>query len=268
MNTAISPLLSIVIPTKDRPETLLVLVKHLLSWSIGADDYEIVVEDNSGNNDIFLSEIGQQLQDQRLRYNHSNDRRSAVANCDAAISRASGQVITFIGDDDGIVPSALIAAKWMVKEGVQALVVQASGYTWPDMQHAHAINYKLNGQYIEGPMAADLIRIDVKQELVKTMKCGAQSIQLMPRVYHSLVQKKTLMELRNLAGTFFPGPIPDMSNAVGLCSFANNVYHTSIPIIVSGQSRKSMSGRNSTRDHQGKLEDEPSLSADTESDVG
>jgi cellulose synthase/poly-beta-1,6-N-acetylglucosamine synthase-like glycosyltransferase len=59
-------LLSIVVPTKNRPETLSVLIETVLSWDVS--DIELVVEDNSDCNRELLERIGVWVDDDRLRY--------------------------------------------------------------------------------------------------------------------------------------------------------------------------------------------------------
>ena len=84
-----------------------------------------------------------------------------------------------------------------------------------------------------------------------------------PRLYQGIVSKESLDKLYAQAKTYFPGPVPDMSNSIGLIPHLRSSCYTDVPFIVSGQSKKSMSGKNSVRAHQGDLRREPSLPAST-----
>ncbi len=254
------PLLSIVVPTKDRYETLAVLVDKVMSWP--EQRFELVIQDNSSDNGPFQSRLARYGEDSRLRYLFQPEPVSAIANCDAAVARAQGQFISFIGDDDGILMQAVAAALWMERQGLEALICNVASYTWPDMAHSVAVNRILNGRLIFGAYAASVSKPNAQRELERVFRHGARHMFDMPRLYHSLVSKDALDRLRAATGSCFPGPVPDMANAVALCSIVTRYAYVDMPLVISGQSRKSMSGKNSVRAHQGEIEKEPSLPAD------
>lgn len=141
-----APILSIVVPTRNRHRTLRVVVDYLLSWD--SADFELVVEDNSDDGSGFAEVQARHADDLRLRYIHYAGRRSMVQNCEAAVARATGRVLTLIGDDDVVVPQSIEAAHWMERERIDALICGVAGYTWPDMEHAIAINRGYNGKLV------------------------------------------------------------------------------------------------------------------------
>ena len=63
------PLLSIVIPTKNRYFTLINLVEKLLTWD--NDDYEVVVQDNSEDNSDIIDFLKKYENNKNLRYFHN-----------------------------------------------------------------------------------------------------------------------------------------------------------------------------------------------------
>lgn len=254
-----TPLLSIVVPTKDRYETLTILVNRLMLWPDSR--FELVIQDNSSDNSAFQMVLNQHQQDARLRYAFSSTPVSAIDNCDAAVARARGTFVCFIGDDDGLVIQALDAAAWMERRGIEALICNVASYTWPDMEHSVALNHMLNGRLINSDYSGETTLPSAEDELDKVFRSGARSMFNMPRLYHAIVARQVLDRLRLATGTCFPGPVPDMANAVALCSFLTSYVHVDLPLIISGQSRKSMSGKNAVRKHQGEIEKEPSLPA-------
>lgn len=255
------PLLSVVVPTRNRFNTLNIIVEQFMSWS--SEEFELVIEDNSDSPDAFKVALAQYGSDPRLRYTYAPTSRSAIENCDAAIRMARGKVVTFIGDDDSITRQSIEAAAWMIENSIDALVCKIRGYTWPDMEHAIAINHAYNGKLAPLDTSSALWRVDVGAELTRLARCGAQDLGSMPRLYQSLVQRRALERMYEDLGTYFPGPVPDMANAVALSHYIQQCYYTTVPLVISGQSKSSMSGKNSVRRHQGSLDKEKSLPHNT-----
>jgi glycosyltransferase involved in cell wall biosynthesis len=257
-----NPILSIVIPTKNRYETLKVIVDYLLAWEF--DCFELIVHDNSDISSSFPSLI-EATQDRRLKYIRVKESLSAVENCDRAIRTAEGEYVTFIGDDDGVTKRIIDAVYWMKNNGVDAAYCSKACYTWPDMKHAIAVNKCLNGLLLGGQRSGRITFLNPAVELKKVLKSGAQLMGCVPRVYHGIVSAKVLEDTYEKLGTYFPGAVPDMSNAIAINKNISRFALISAPIIVSGQSSKSMSGRNSVRQHQGDIKDESTLPSETTS---
>lgn len=263
MNAPTSPLLSVVVPTRNRYETLSVLIEQLMAWP--DQRFELVVEDNSADNTPIAELLARHGRDPRFSYSHSPAPRSAIENCDAATARIRGEVATFIGDDDSITRQCIDVASWMLHNQSQVMLCELGSYTWPDMVHAVGINKILNGRLLDVNPGGRIERVDVATELKIVAREGARTLARVPRFYQALVRRDALNLLRARIGTCFPGPVPDMSNAVALASVVSRCHWTDVPIVISGQSRKSMSGRNAVRQHQGSIRAEPSLPQDAAS---
>ena len=253
-----TPLLSLVIPTLDRYETLIPLVRTLATW--GDARMEVIIADNSTNNSGFIYLL-EARKNPCFVYSHSDEKLSAVENCDLAVSKARGKYITFIGDDDGVSRKLIDVCKWMEEGNVESVCFNTSLYTWPNSIHAVSANERYNGKLVSPKFSGMTEAVDVGTELEKILQSGAQALYRVPRLYHGVVSKTCLDQLYRRLGTYFPGPVPDMSNAMGLCSIVSRHYFIDAPVIISGHSKKSMSGRNSRREHQGEIKTEPSLPA-------
>jgi glycosyltransferase involved in cell wall biosynthesis len=253
-------LLSIVIPTKNRYEYLNILIKTLLKFEYR--NFEIIVQDNSADNSSFL-EFSKDISDDRLKYFYDNDSSfSSIENCDAAFLNAKGKYICFIGDDDGIVPQLFDFVEWMDKNQIEAANFKKASYIWPD------VTFKYYGKGLSGKLTFntslfEITKIDIRKEYEKLLSLGAQEITNIPRTYHGVVEKKCLDALYNKAGTYFPGPVPDMANAVGLIGYVNTLVYASLPFVISGQGANSMGGKGAQKKHHGRIEDEKSLPANT-----
>jgi glycosyltransferase involved in cell wall biosynthesis len=249
--------LSIVIPTLNRYETLLPLLRALCSFQY--DNFEIIIQDNSSDNIIFSDFYEKYKSDSRIKYFYSNSKLSAIENCDLAISKANGMYISFIGDDDGMSEKIIECCEWMRENNIDSVFFNRAIYTWPGTNHFFKLNNKNNGKLIIDSITNSALCLNVKNEFSKIIKSGGQSMYNAPRVYHGIIKKECLDQLYKDLGTYFPGPVPDMSNCIALTKYVSTHFFIDLPLIITGQSSKSMSGLNANRKHQGEINSQKSL---------
>jgi len=97
------PLVSICIPTFNRPELLREAIRSCMAQTVG--DFEIVITDNSENDDSqrMVSDLGES----RIRF-HKNERNIGGAeNFSKALSLARGRYVKWLMDDDLMKPEFL-----------------------------------------------------------------------------------------------------------------------------------------------------------------
>jgi len=129
----IMPLLSVVVPTLDRPDTL----RHALATMAcqPADvDCEFIVQNNGGNPEI--AEMVEGLKDARFKHFASDTVLTMTDNWESALGHAAGEYVTFIGDDDGLMPYACATATDILAGGaIDLLSWRAYSYYWPNYYH-------------------------------------------------------------------------------------------------------------------------------------
>ncbi len=86
----------------------------------------------------------------------------------------------------------------------------------------------------------------------------------LPKVYHAVVSRAALDRVYNKSGSYFPGPSPDMANAIGLCCTLKNHVYLEFPIIISGFSYKSTGGMGARGAHIGDIKSMKHLPKDTD----
>lgn len=252
------PLLSIVVPTKNRYVYLKELVK--LVKNINEPEVELVIQDNSDNN----TEILEFLEDsdfEGAKYFYYNEHIPATENADKAILNSTGEYVCFIGDDDGIMRWTVDIVKYMKREGIDSLISNKPNYLWPDIKSA----------VIDCAGTLDIVsptskirQIDVLEELNNVQHKGFLTMGNLPRVYHGIIKRDALDTLYEQTGTFFPGPCPDMSNAVGLSYIVKKHIFFDFPIIISGAGYNSAAGMGARHKHSAKISEVPFLPKDTE----
>lgn len=230
MNT--KPLLSIVVPTKDRYKYLEKLIE--LVHSFNNNDLEMVIQDNTDDNSVFLQYLSTHKEYKFIRYDHTKGQIPVSENSDKAILNSTGEYVCFIGDDDGVTSYIIDCVKWMKKNEVDCMLPQSVFYKWPD--YVSVINNdrgKLSHRHFDGCFK----KISTKGELEKLMARGCVDRGGVPLVYHGIVKRSTLDKIYEKCKTYFPGPSPDLANGVALCLVTDFFYTVSLPITISGASQ-------------------------------
>jgi glycosyltransferase involved in cell wall biosynthesis len=259
----LKPLLSIVIPTKDRYRTLISLVKYLLSWD--AINFEVVIQDNSSNNEPFRSFLETNKLDSRMRYFHEKDKLlTVVENSSLSIENSSGKYVCFLGDDDGIVCQILSVVHWMNINGVDSLNCSQGSYCWPECRVGTQGKKKsLAGMLLYRGYSGRVSSINLECAISELLEGGALRINNITRVYHGVVSRAVLNELKMKTGSFFPGPVADMSSAVGLSFYSKRHVFIDYPLITAGASDYSFAGKGRQRKNSTVLEGQTWLPKDT-----
>lgn len=256
------PILSIVMPTKNRYEYLKVFMESLLEKE--SQEFELIIQDNSDDNSAFLKYLNHIKQASWLKYNHTQGWLSVVENCDLAVQSSTGKYVCMLGDDDGILLDISIKiCKYLDENKYDAAIVEKAQYYWPDTSHA-VWGDKLAGKLFYENYKGKINLLNPDIALLEVLKVGAsQSLKDLPRVYHSFVSRDSLNGLKLKTGSFFPGPSPDMANAVGLVPFISKYVFMDIPAVISGHSAKSTGGQGGEKKHYGKIENQAHLPKNT-----
>lgn len=228
-----NPLLSLVIPTKNRYKYLFVLLKTLKSFPI--DCFEVVIQDNSDDNKEILDFFQKEGKASNFVYNYVKESLSQSQNSNISILNSKGKYVCFIGDDDGVLPSIIPYTRRLEEKGIESAICTETIYYWPDFKDkslfklSSTLSYKKGDGHIED--------IEPIESLRNVIKDGFKNLGKMPRVYQGIVRRDVLDKLYKDQGTFFPGGSPDMANATALSTIVKKHCVIHSPIIISGQSK-------------------------------
>jgi hypothetical protein len=254
-------LLSIAIPTKNRQHFLMNLVEELCLST--RNDFEIVIHDNSDDDQLrgYVAGLG----DSRVRYNFVGHWISVVDNCDAAVEACAGDYICLLGDDDGLLLEESLEVLTRARaDRIDAVMSNVMLYTWPDVTHKFIAN--IGGKLSLRPLVArrNRCRVDETGSLRRVIaRSGALGLEGLPCIYQGFISKRPLAEVRARTGSYFPGPSPDMANAIGVGPFLDSCRHVARPLVISGHSRVSGAGRGTMKEHRGAIATQAHLPSDT-----
>ena len=223
------PLLSIVVPTKDRYHYLKYLVSLISRFE--SRDVELIIQDNSCDNSDFTNYLSS-LNHDFIKYYYEKTPLTSIENFDRAILNSNGEYVCFIGDDDGIMRYAVDCVKWMKRNNIEAL---RSSYT-----HFYYDKIELNGRSTNQKLVYKIPKILYKyynpiQELKRLLKNGCE-LDYIPVLYNGIVKREILIKMYSHLGTFFPGASADISNGVALCFYVKRYVKVEFPIIIGGSS--------------------------------
>ena len=252
-------LLSVVIPTKDRYEYLKGCLETLVD--LNSDEIEIVVQDNTENNSEIIDYIAQ-LNCRNIKYYHDPLPLSQTGNSDLAVSHVTGEYCTYIGDDDSISCAAIDVTHYLKEHDIDACVSNVATYHWPDVVFQGKEKPVL--EFDNSP--AEIIKLDNVVTMKKFLSWGCQDIKYLPRIYHGIIRRSVLEEIKRTTGSYFPGPSPDMANAVSALLLIKRYIYIRLPLIVSGYSFKSAGGMGLRGAHSGKLSGVKQLPANAEAE--
>lgn len=253
------PLLSIIIPTRNRQKYAIFAIASILH--ISALDLELVVQDNSDSPDL-KEYIQNNIKDSRLRYNYTPNPLSFIDNFNNAVNLASGKYICFIGDDDGINPEIIEAARWADMNEIDALkpTISAS-YIWPESGVSSTLfrNVSTSGVLSIKLFTGNIISPDPEKEMEKVVRSGGFKYleTEIPRLYHGIVKRDCLNEVYKKTGAFFGGLSPDIFAALAVANFTKNIASIDYPLTIAGICKSSGSAQSVRGEHVGNLEDAP-----------
>lgn len=219
---------------------------------VNHNDLEIVIEDNSENNEEFQT-FFETTDQTNIKYFYSKEWRSVSDNSNQAILHSTGKYVSFIGDDDAVGRQIVDVARLMEEYQIDSCGCDYTLYRWPEalLHDKNSFEYHSKGAFVRWPQ--------IDKELDDMLRNGIQSKKNIPGVYHGIVSRNILNHVYEKTGTFFPGPSPDMANSVAVSLYVKRHMITSIPFLIDGYSKSSTGHLTEKKAHIGKLEEQSFL---------
>lgn len=220
---------SLVIPTKERADTLRFALQACLQQNFTS--YEIVVCDNCSS--PATREVVESIGSPRVVYHRSTQPLCARDNWNLAYSLTRGRYVTYIGDDDALMPFAFSTLhEIFAREKMQAVRWDNAIYCWPNIARADFANH------LQIPIAHQMQCID-GHAAIQDVLDGRSVATLLPNIYHGCISREILEAIRVKTGNVFESLYCDTYSSFAIAYQAKQYLSLSAPLSISGFSASS-----------------------------
>jgi hypothetical protein len=220
--------IAVVMPTRERAATL----RHALATCTRQDyeDLQIIVCDNASADET--RDVVEAAADPRVRYVNPGRRVSMSANWEFALQHVDADFVTYVGDDDGLLPGAVTAAAGLLRDtGSPALGWLKGEYLWPESPKPELRNL------LALPLADTLFEYR-SRDLVRDACAFWVPYTRLPVLYSSFVSMDAVRAARS-GGSFFHSVAPDVYSGLALASRLDRYLYSLRPFSLNGASGRS-----------------------------
>jgi glycosyltransferase involved in cell wall biosynthesis len=231
-----NPFFSICIPTRNRAETLKFCLKSAIHQNF--ENYEIIVSDNSDG--LESKNVVDGLNSSKIRYFKQEVVLPMTENFEFAVSKANGEYVICIGDDDGLVIDSLGYLFNFIQK-YQAKVVKCCTVTY--CWKGSLIN---KDSTLTHPTSRAVTEVNSKSVLQKVFAMEFDYFHL-PMIYYGAIHKTVLARIKEIQGSYFVDSASvDIYSGMCIAWVEENFFISDYPFTIMGNSAKS----NGTNHHQ------------------
>lgn len=235
------PKLSVVIPTRERADTLFYALKTVIEQEY--QNLEIIVSDNASVDNT--KEIVSQFSDSRIKYINTGTRLGMSENWEFALGHVTGEYVMYLGDDDGLLPNSCFdVAQVINKTGCEALVWNKPSYLWPSILDSPCL-ISIQCNY-------DLCEINSKM-LLKAVALGRTSYGKLPMFYSGFISMSIVEKIVKKSTKFFHSISPDVYSGLVLADELTSYLFSYRPFSINGGSIHSTGITSVTNDVKAKM---------------
>ena len=229
MSESSRPRFSIVIPTRERANTLKFTLDTCLTQ--GHESFEVIVCDNCSS--PATRQVVESFAAPKVRYVRSDKPLAMSENWELAVSHAAGEYVVVVGDDDGLLPDALGGIdRVLLDTGVRCLRWERVYYSWPDMpaaEEANIVHIPLIGksEILEG------------RAVMRAVANSEEDYTRLPMLYNSAIHSSLIGEMKARAGRLFASRTPDIFSGFAFAYLAGSYVSLGRPMTINAGSAKS-----------------------------
>jgi glycosyltransferase involved in cell wall biosynthesis len=219
-------LFSIIIPTRERPDTLKSTIQSVLNQTSG--NFEIVIADNCST--PATESVARSFSDDRIKYQRSDISLSMADNWEAGLSKSRGDFIFILGDDDALMPDALEAANELIDtHDLQVISWLRFFYAWdssivPWLQNRLGVNLQ------------QLAEIKNSRHTLQEFYDGKFSYEQLPMAYNSFIHRDIVDRVKSIHGRYFDTHCPDSFSGIANAYFTDQYLYSYRALSITGTS--------------------------------
>jgi glycosyltransferase involved in cell wall biosynthesis len=224
------PKFTVVIPTRERCDTLRAALRTCVTQDY--DNLEILVSDNCSQDSTC--EVVNSFHDPRVHYINTGRRLGMSQNWEFALSHVDEGYVTYLGDDDGLLPGALAeVSDLIIHHDCKAISWNSAGYGWPHCSNPDSRNL------LSISLGTSLIKCNAATALQEVMSFRL-SYEKLPWLYKGFVLHDVIQGIKRQSGRFFNSMIPDLYSGVALASVLESYHYSEKPYALNGASHHSI----------------------------
>lgn len=230
------PRFSVVIPTRNRADTLLFTLRTCLEQDF--EDYEILVSDNGS--DVETRQLMDELASPKIRYIHTPRPLAMSDSWEFALEQARGEYVTILGADDGLLSHCLRDADEILRAcPSQALRWESALYTWPNLpQQPYQSPNRLTIPLPRAGRPHVVKRVESRTVMAEAGNSRLSYAEL-PMIYCSAIHRDLIARLRTLTGRVFQSESPDVYSSFAFAYAAESYYSVDTPLAINALSGRS-----------------------------
>jgi glycosyltransferase involved in cell wall biosynthesis len=199
------------------------------------DDYEIVVSDNSTT--TATRELVKRMDSPKIKYLRPPRPLAMSDNWDFGVENASGEFITLIGSDDGLLLHALPEIDRILRMlDAKILRWDSACYNWPDLP---AQDFATANELLIPTKQTDWY-LPIHRRESKLMIQAAANSEIaysdLPMIYCSAIHRSLIEELRHKTGKIFRSESPDVYSGFAFAHLSGAFYSIDAPMGINGLS--------------------------------
>jgi hypothetical protein len=223
-----APKISVVIPTRERLPVLRHCLRTVLTQNY--QNLQIIVSDNASTDGTgaFI----RSLDDPRLHYVNAGRRVSMSDNWEFALSHVDDGWVTFLGDDDGLMPGAVERlAEIIGSTDCEAITYGACNYVWPGPSGSEI------GRLVV-PLTCGRSETRKAGEWLARVIDGRAQYSDLPNLYVlGCVHMNVIKRLQGRRARFFNSSIPDIYATMALARAIDTYLYIDKPLALIGSSK-------------------------------
>jgi hypothetical protein len=228
------PLLSIVVPTRDRPD--------FLRWCLTAaaaqtdSDYEVVVCDNATSTPV--ADVVGAVGDARFRYLAPEQPLSMIDNWERAVAAARGEFVAVVTDKMALGPGVVAAVRGASRVDPEVLAWSNSAYRPIDESRDLGPGYFLEARSSEPGEFS--LRASLERRLAFAVRRDRQGVDYFRgKIVFGAFRRDLLERIRERAGRVFHPIAPDYSSMAAAAAVGDRGLDVGRPLVVSFETARS-----------------------------
>jgi hypothetical protein len=228
------PLLSIVVPTRDRPDFLRWCLNAATAQTDG--DYEVVVCDNAVSTPV--ADIVDAVGDARLRYLPPEQPLSMIDNWERAVAAARGEYVAVLTDKMALGPGAVATVRAASDADPEVLAWSNSAYQPIDESRGLGPGYFVAARSSEPGEFS--LRAALERRLSFAVRRDRQGVDYFRgKIVFGAFRRDLLERIRERAGRVFHPIAPDYSSMAAAAVVGDRGLDVGRPLVVSFETARS-----------------------------